>query len=366
MPRCTPPTGFMDSCRRRPPSFCLARWRLLTLAAALLHGPALAGLGVVGAYLAPLLVASTKPDFWSLYIYIAVVTAAAFALARLRLWPWLAHHGDRARRAVDAPGNWCRHRRRAWRPRVPRARRLRARRDVARVRLALWSAGFARRGSTRLSTLALSVYLLVASILVLASRHDRCRAHGLCRPHRRDRRHRLAHRGRGRRRAGGRDPRRGGDGALGGAHECPRVAGAVRPDGARDTGARALRLRIASPPCRRRGRRCSASPAFWRKAAPSRAFVPMLWCAAARIRAARHAGRALLSHCGSSTDRCRSRRSRCSSPRSMRSRPRRWCGASRGPASWRRARCSRPARSPRWRWRSPSRWRRAGSPSGLR
>ena len=31
-----------------------------------------------------------KPDYWSLYVYIAVVTAAAFALARLRLWPWLA------------------------------------------------------------------------------------------------------------------------------------------------------------------------------------------------------------------------------------------------------------------------------------
>ena len=63
---------------------------LLTLAAALLHGPALAGLGVVGAFAAPILVASAKPDYWALYIYIAVVTAAAFALARVRLWPWLA------------------------------------------------------------------------------------------------------------------------------------------------------------------------------------------------------------------------------------------------------------------------------------
>src|SRR6202040_3316823 len=63
---------------------------LLTLAAALLHGPALAGLGVVGAFVTPMLIASTKPDYWSLYIYIAVVTAAAFALARARLWQWLA------------------------------------------------------------------------------------------------------------------------------------------------------------------------------------------------------------------------------------------------------------------------------------
>ena len=63
---------------------------LLTLAAALLHGPALAGLGVVGAFGTPLLVASDKPDYWALYIYIAIVTAAAFALARARLWLWLA------------------------------------------------------------------------------------------------------------------------------------------------------------------------------------------------------------------------------------------------------------------------------------
>ncbi len=63
---------------------------LATLAAALLHGPALAGLGLVGAYVTPMLVASEKPDFWSLYIYLAVVTAAAFMLARMRMWRWLA------------------------------------------------------------------------------------------------------------------------------------------------------------------------------------------------------------------------------------------------------------------------------------
>ena len=63
---------------------------LATLAAALLHGPALAGLGLVGAYVTPLLVASDVPDYWSLYVYLAVVTAAAFALARVRLWRWLA------------------------------------------------------------------------------------------------------------------------------------------------------------------------------------------------------------------------------------------------------------------------------------
>ena len=63
---------------------------LATLAAALLHGPALAALGQVGAFVAPLLVASETPNYWALYIYLAVVTAASFALARARLWRWLA------------------------------------------------------------------------------------------------------------------------------------------------------------------------------------------------------------------------------------------------------------------------------------
>lgn len=61
-----------------------------TLAAALLHGPALAGLGVVGAFATPILVSSDKPDYWALYIYLAIVTAASFGLARIRLWRWLA------------------------------------------------------------------------------------------------------------------------------------------------------------------------------------------------------------------------------------------------------------------------------------
>jgi uncharacterized membrane protein len=60
------------------------------LGAALLHGPVLAGLGVAGAFVAPLLVSSAKPDYWALYIYLAVVTAASFGLARIRLWRWLA------------------------------------------------------------------------------------------------------------------------------------------------------------------------------------------------------------------------------------------------------------------------------------
>lgn len=61
-----------------------------TLAAALLHGPALAGLGVVGAFATPILVSSAKPEYWALYLYLAIVTAASFGLARIRLWRWLA------------------------------------------------------------------------------------------------------------------------------------------------------------------------------------------------------------------------------------------------------------------------------------
>src|SRR5262249_58741965 len=63
---------------------------LATLAAALLHGPALAGLGLVGAYVTPLIVSTERPNYWALYVYLMVVSTAAFALARARLWRWLA------------------------------------------------------------------------------------------------------------------------------------------------------------------------------------------------------------------------------------------------------------------------------------
>ncbi|MDB5505029.1 MAG: hypothetical protein JWR89_4931, partial [Tardiphaga sp.] len=63
---------------------------MCTMAAALLHGPALAGLGIVAAFVTPVLVSSDRPDFWALYLYLAVVTAASFGLARIRLWRWLA------------------------------------------------------------------------------------------------------------------------------------------------------------------------------------------------------------------------------------------------------------------------------------
>ena len=144
---------------------------LLTLAAALLHGPALAGLGVVGAFVTPMLIASTKPDYWSLYIYIAVVTAAAFALARARLWQLLAVTAIAFSAAWTFPGMGYS--------------------SVAALGAHVFNglAGFvlaaallvcgllygpsAKPGEVdRLSSLALAVYLLVATLLVLASRHD--------------------------------------------------------------------------------------------------------------------------------------------------------------------------------------------------
>lgn len=61
-----------------------------TMFAAALHGPMLAGVGLIGALATPLLIASDKPSPWPVVIYVAVVCCAAYALARLRKWLWLA------------------------------------------------------------------------------------------------------------------------------------------------------------------------------------------------------------------------------------------------------------------------------------
>jgi len=61
-----------------------------TMLAAALHGPALAGLGLAGSLIVPLLVSSGARNPWPLVIYLAAVAAAAYALARLRRWLWLA------------------------------------------------------------------------------------------------------------------------------------------------------------------------------------------------------------------------------------------------------------------------------------
>jgi uncharacterized membrane protein len=144
---------------------------LLTLGAALLHGPALAGLGVVGAYLAPMLVASAEPDFWSLYIYIAVVNAAAFALARFRMWAWLAVAAVVLGALWTLPG---------MQPGTVTALGAHVFHALAGFALVttflvcglLYGPPAAPGAVDRLSTLALAAYLLAAAVLVLASRHD--------------------------------------------------------------------------------------------------------------------------------------------------------------------------------------------------
>jgi len=62
-----------------------------TMLSAAIHGPALAGLGLVGAYATPLLVRTSEPSPWALVIYLTVVTAAALTLARIRDWRWLTY-----------------------------------------------------------------------------------------------------------------------------------------------------------------------------------------------------------------------------------------------------------------------------------
>jgi uncharacterized membrane protein len=61
-----------------------------TVAQSLRHGPLVAALGLVGAFIVPLLVSSTAPHALPLFAYLAVVTAGSLALLRHRAWWWLA------------------------------------------------------------------------------------------------------------------------------------------------------------------------------------------------------------------------------------------------------------------------------------
>lgn len=63
---------------------------IVTMLAAALHGPALAGLGLAGAFVTPLLISSNAPSPWPVVIYLAVVAGSAYLLARARRWLWLA------------------------------------------------------------------------------------------------------------------------------------------------------------------------------------------------------------------------------------------------------------------------------------
>lgn len=61
-----------------------------TMAAALLHGPLLAALGIAASFVVPFLVSSQEPSAAGLAVYALAVSAAAFGVGRLRLWRWLA------------------------------------------------------------------------------------------------------------------------------------------------------------------------------------------------------------------------------------------------------------------------------------
>lgn len=60
-----------------------------TIAAALVHGLALAGIGLVGAMATPALVSSQAPNPWALFVYLAIVLAATAVIARMRDWKFL-------------------------------------------------------------------------------------------------------------------------------------------------------------------------------------------------------------------------------------------------------------------------------------
>jgi len=59
------------------------------LIVSLRRGPWLAAIGLVGALAVPLLVASVTPSYIGVFAYVALITAAALAVARLRDWSWL-------------------------------------------------------------------------------------------------------------------------------------------------------------------------------------------------------------------------------------------------------------------------------------
>ena len=236
---------------------------LATLAAALLHGPALAALGQVGAFVAPLLVATAQPNYWALYLYLAVVTAASFALARARLWRWLAIT------AVVFGVLWAF-------PGIADDR-------FAPTPVALYLViGFALAAALLVSGLlygpdaedgridpvssgALAAYLFAAAVLVLARDHDGARADRVLRPRRRDGRDRVAHRCGRRRRAGRGRARRAGDRRLGGRHPVAHAGRPGRPRGRARSHRASSTARISRSAAR--SRRCSPAPASWRKAA---------------------------------------------------------------------------------------------------
>lgn len=74
-----------------PTFIALGAVGLGTLVLAGVHGPLLGGIGLVASFAAPFLVAASDPNPFVFPIYAAVITAACFALAWIRDWPWLRY-----------------------------------------------------------------------------------------------------------------------------------------------------------------------------------------------------------------------------------------------------------------------------------
>ncbi len=68
----------------------LAAIGLAAMLAATVHGPALAGLGLVGALATPLLVTSDTANAWPVVLLTGVLAAASHQLGQWRRWPWLS------------------------------------------------------------------------------------------------------------------------------------------------------------------------------------------------------------------------------------------------------------------------------------
>ncbi|MEQ1953032.1 DUF2339 domain-containing protein [Mesorhizobium yinganensis] len=72
-----------------------------TTALALVHGQVLAGVGLLGSFVTPVLVATESPNPWALFGYLAIVLVSSIAIARIRRWRFLASA------AFFGTGFWC-------------------------------------------------------------------------------------------------------------------------------------------------------------------------------------------------------------------------------------------------------------------
>ncbi|MGL3606599.1 DUF2339 domain-containing protein [Rhizobium sp. G187] len=86
--------GIYEFIGPTPAFLLLALTAFAVLGLSLLHGQALAGLGLAGSMITPALIASTGPRPWTLFGFLAVVQVATSAASRIRGWhlvPGLAH-----------------------------------------------------------------------------------------------------------------------------------------------------------------------------------------------------------------------------------------------------------------------------------